>query len=182
MESTVKQSSELIKGIDSELAQGEKNDCMVRALAVAADSTYDEAHEFAAKRLGRENKKGVINMILPEVEAKGHTLNGKSFERMGQFSYTHKRSGKVRFKQKELMHNVPTYEKLRKMIVRSFLTKVQKNVEGFERDASYLVLVPGHAFAVRDGVIYDNKEFVSVEKLTGLKGMRRPIIGAYRVK
>ena len=46
---------------DSNLAKNEKNDCFVRALAVATGSAYETAHEKAKSSFGRPDKKGTPN-------------------------------------------------------------------------------------------------------------------------
>jgi hypothetical protein len=174
METLVKNSKAVLLGATSELAQAEKNDCVVRALAIATGSEYDVAHKFAADHLGRENRRGVIGVtvFMKTVEKNNTELNGKTFEKMGQTSYTFK-GERIRYSEKELMHNVKGYSKLRKMIVATFLSK---NPVG-----TFLMLVPKHAFVIQDGVVIDNIEYTT-EKLTGYKGMRRPILAAYVVK
>jgi hypothetical protein len=173
METLVKNSIAVLLGATSELAQAEKNDCAVRALAIATGSDYDIAHKFAADFMGRENKREtsvVANMV--SIEKNKTELNGLTFEKMGQTSYTFK-GERIRFAAKELMHNVKGYSKLRKMIVATFLSK---NPVG-----TFLMIVPNHAFVIQDGVVIDNIEYTT-EKLTGYKGMRRPILAAYLVK
>ena len=53
------QTSNAIKGyIDSKIAKGEKNDCVVRAFASSFEIPYDEAHSFVAKFFNRQPRKG----------------------------------------------------------------------------------------------------------------------------
>ena len=48
---------------DSELAKSEKNDCVVRSVASAAEVTYKAAHDFCKDVFGREDKRGT-NIIV----------------------------------------------------------------------------------------------------------------------
>ena len=68
---------------DTELARNEKNDCVVRSVASAADITYKTAHNFCKEFFGRTDKRGTNNMnIVTQMllaETSGIELEGKKF-------------------------------------------------------------------------------------------------------
>ena len=51
---------------DSQLAKEEKNDCVVRSLAVASGSAYETAHTFCNEKFGRVDKKGKLLLSDPK--------------------------------------------------------------------------------------------------------------------
>ena len=59
-------------------AAGEKNDCSVKALAIAANMPYRQAHEIMRK-FGRKNRRGAFNFqILAAMRAVGLNLENIS--------------------------------------------------------------------------------------------------------
>ena len=63
-----------IKGYKkSKIAQSEKNDCFVRAVASATGSHYDSAHSFVKETFDRKNRKGTMFMegTMKELEKSG---------------------------------------------------------------------------------------------------------------
>ena len=68
---------------DSNLAKNEKNDCFVRALAVATGSAYETAHEKAKSSFGRPDKKGtpsenIVTQML-NYEMNGMTIGDNTY-------------------------------------------------------------------------------------------------------
>ena len=59
----------------STLANGEKNDCSVRAIANAFNVCYDVAHEFASTVLKRKARKGAKDMYMNLIKAKNVTFD-----------------------------------------------------------------------------------------------------------
>ena len=49
---------------DSQLAKNEKNDCVVRSIASAANVAYDVAHTFCKEVFNRKDKKGVQGFTI----------------------------------------------------------------------------------------------------------------------
>ena len=47
----------------SEVSKTEKNDCVVRSIASAAEVSYKIAHKFCEEVFGREEKKGVSGRL-----------------------------------------------------------------------------------------------------------------------
>ena len=141
------------------LAQSEKNDCTVRAIANAFNVCYDTAHGFAADVLKRKAKRGTKNTYVNLVAAKNVTFDlfsntlfpeTKTFKLAGKASpinpkYTHK---KVKYTVKTFCstHNVGTY----------------------------ILLVKGHALCIKNGIVIDNSNYQ-------FDGYRRPVMSFVKV-
>jgi hypothetical protein len=153
-----------IKGYaESVTAKGETNDCVVRAFASSFDIPYDEAHKFVADQFNRLPKRGtfftaqkITNMCFS-----GITVNNKKPHTMG----TRTRSIAYPF---SLAYDVKVKGEViqRRMTVGTF---VKKNPVG-----TFFVLVKGHAFTIKDGVVIGNVEDAIKTK--------RPMKAAFLVK
>ena len=79
--------SEVYAKGNSEIAKNEKNDCVVRSIASAAEVSDKAAHEFCAKVFGRKEKKGVNGLVLAsellKAQDKGIKIGNKEFEVYG---------------------------------------------------------------------------------------------------
>ena len=125
---------------DSELARKEKNDCVVRSVASAADITYRTAHEFCKEFFGREDKRGTNNMnIVAQMlmaEVSGIEIGRKKFSvrvlGTGEIKNRYKLKGEVIFRKKTL---------------KSFIDS--------HKIGTYLVMIANHALTVKDGEVYD---------------------------
>jgi len=156
-----KTSSSVIKEYDCELAKGEKNDCVPRAIAVAYDISYEEAHKICEEKFDRKPKKGTRTWIgFNSVENKNMIINNKihSFVDLEKIKY----EGSPRYKNEK---NKLVDHKI-KIVVRQL---VELYLEG-----TYIVLVRNHAFALVNGVIIGNlgdykKKKVKVENLIEIK-------------
>lgn len=131
-------------------AAGEDNDCTVRALSNATGSTYEYAHAHL-KRFGRENKVGMkIVPLYNAYKAAGLDLHGV---------YGTTRTALVLADNTEDSAAKPGIT----------LAKLLPTLKG-----SYIVIVTGHAFAVKDGKITDymvnrgSKSVVAVYKVKEL--------------
>jgi hypothetical protein len=150
-------SREVIKGIsESVIAKSEDNDCVVRAIATAADMDYDSAHKFTREKFCRNNKKGVyrfastINLLSKNNEQ----INGKSIEIITE------------------EHNTMLYyvtvkgmKTLRRTTTGSFIKRYPVG--------TYIVTVSRHAFTIKDGVVIGN--------LADGKQMKKHIYGAWKI-
>ena len=135
-------STEFIKGAkESPLAKSESSDCVVRAIASAAEMDYDTSHQFVKEKFKRKNGKGTfgfhygMNMFSKNNE----TINGKKVEIITE------------------EHNTMLYyvtvkgvKTLRKTTTGSFIKRYPKG--------TYVVTVRGHAFTIKDGVVIGNFE------------------------
>jgi hypothetical protein len=135
-------SSKAIKGYtESKIAKSENNDCVVRAIASAADMDYDSAHQFVKETFCRKNGKGTtgFHYIMNMMTKNSNKINGKSVEKITE------------------EHNTMLYyvvvkgiKKLRNTTTGSFIKKYPKG--------TYVVTVKGHAFSIKDGVVIGNPD------------------------
>ena len=154
-----------IKGYtDSATARTETNDCVVRAFASAFDVSYDYAHKYVAEEFKRKPRKGTYFTASKMVKlSKGmFKVNGKTINPMGEFNT---KSIAYPF---SLAYDVKVKGEVvkRQMTVGTF---VKKNPVG-----TFFVLVKGHAFTIKDGVVIGNVEDAIKTK--------RPMKAAFLVK
>jgi len=142
----------------SPLAAKEKNDCFVRALAIAGEVDYTIAHKVAKETFARKDKKGtlekVINSKFEEAESKGILLGDKK----AKVEVLGSKSTKNRYK----FNGDFVW---RKKTLKSF---VQSHPKG-----NYIVTVAKHAVAVIDGELAD----------WGIEAFRptRKVLSAYKI-
>ena len=137
---------------NSELARSEKNDCVVRSVASAADVAYRTAHVFCKEVFGRVDKRGTNNMNIVtqmlKAETTGIELEGKKFAvrvlGKNEIKNRYKLKGEVIFRKKTL---------------KSFIASHMKG--------TYLVMIANHALTVKDGEVYDweNNKFKPTTKV-----------------
>lgn len=135
-------SSEAIKGIsDSKLAKSETNDCVVRAIASASDMDYDSAHQFVKETFKRKNGKGTFyfRTTMNLMSENSNTINNKSVKVIKEECNT--MLYYVTVKGTKILRNTTTSSFIKKYPV-----------------GSYVVVVKGHAFTIKDGVIIGNVE------------------------
>ena len=145
--------------LGSSLAQNEKNDCSVRALANAFNVTYDVAHLFAATKLERKAKKGLKSMF-----SKLDLLGEVTFELFSNTLFpetkTYKLEGKLKPRNPDYTHKKVQFT------VKTFCSKFN--------EGTYILLVNQHALCVKDGFVIDNPN----DKFTGY---RRVVESSFRV-
>jgi hypothetical protein len=153
-----------IKGYsDSVTARRETNDCVVRAFASAFDVTYDYAHKYVAEQFGRKPRKGTYYTASKITKLSEGVLkvNDKKIIPVGTKSnsvvYPYSLSYEVKVKGDVVK---------RQMTVGTF---VKKNPKG-----TFFVLVKGHAFTIKDGVVIGNPEDAIKTK--------RPMRSAFQIK
>lgn len=143
-----------IKEGSTGIALSEKGDCMVRALAAAADITYNVSHKFCEEVLGRKRNSGTntlnITTTMLKAEENGLEINGKKYKVsvLGKRDIKNRYSikGEVIWRQKTLKSFIETHQK-----------------------GSYIVLVSGHALTVKDGELIDwnSMKFKPTRKVIG---------------
>ena len=124
----------------SELARQEKNDCFVRAIAAASGSAYEPAHEFVKVNFNRANGEGTMGVgpVLNKIEG--------VLQKIGNVNVVFK--------------PVAEDKKMNYYKLYGEVVKRQKTVKSFIQDnkkGTFVVLVAGHAFTVKDGVLIDNR-------------------------
>ena len=151
-----------IKGYtESKTAQGETNDCVVRAFASAFEVSYDYAHKYVANEFGRKPRKGTYGTAETLVKMSDNLfkVNGKKVCPVGH-RYSSNMFGSLSYDVK-----VKGITKRRSMTVGTF---VKQNPKG-----TFFVLVRRHAFTIKDGVVIGN--------LQDAKQRRKHITGAWKI-
>lgn len=144
----------------SKFAMYETNDCVVRAVAVIAECTYDEAHAAVKKHMNRHYRTGVPTAVLIKymnerhcpviTEHADHLIHGAIIKMQPHTTYTSKKTGKKTFC---------------KMTVGTFAKQFNKG--------KYYVLIRGHIFAIVNGEILGN--------ITDATKIRTHVCRAWRV-
>ena len=130
---------EVSKG--SLLAKGEKNDCVVRAIANAFNISYDIAHEFTAKEFKRKARKGT-----KAVFSTFSTLGKVSFELFKDSLFPVTKEYKLKCVNKPV--NTSYTHKKVSYTVKRFCASFSKG--------TYIVLVNKHALVIKNGIVVDN--------------------------
>lgn len=153
-----------IKGYsDSVTAKTETNDCVVRAFASAFDVSYDYAHKYVAEEFNRKPRRGTFFTTSKMIKLSESVIkvNGKKIIPIGtkceSMVYPYSLSYEVKVKGEKVK---------RQMTVGTF---VKKNPKG-----TFFVLVKGHAFTIKDGVVIGNPEDAIKTK--------RPMKAAFEIK
>ena len=139
--------SKAIKGYsESAIAKGETNDCVVRAFASSFEISYDDAHKYVAEEFKRQPRKGTYGTSLRLVKMSNENVevNGKKVHLVG-YRFTPSMFGTLSYDVK-----VKGEVKKRNMTVGTF---IKKNPIG-----TYFVIVKGHAFTIKNGVVIGNYE------------------------
>lgn len=142
---------------ESTTAKMEKNDCVVTTFASAFEIDYDSAHEIVKTEFKREFRKGtcLFYIRMDDLASKNRKINGKKIT-------------PIRYEHNTMLYYVTVKGKrtLRHTTTSYF---IKNNPVG-----TFIVLVRGHAFTVKDGVIIGN--------LSDAKRMKKHICGAWKVE
>jgi hypothetical protein len=139
--------SKAIKGyVDSVIAKGESNDCVVRAFASSFEVEYDVAHKFVAEQFSRQPNRGTFGTVFKMIKLSENPIkfNGKEVHIVGNKTNS-SLIGSLSYPVK-----VKGEWNMRQMTVGTF---IKKNPKG-----TFFVLVKGHAFTIKDGVVIGNYE------------------------
>jgi hypothetical protein len=137
--------SKAIRGYaESPIAKGEDNDCVVRAFASSFEIPYDVAHKFIAEEFKRKPRCGTFGTVTKMVRLSedGFKFNGKKINIVG------KRTNSILTGSLSYPVKVKGCITMRQMTVGTF---IKKNPKG-----TFFVLVKGHAFTIKDGVVIGN--------------------------
>jgi hypothetical protein len=121
---------------ESAIAKGEKNDCVVRAVASTFGLKYDVAHKFVANEFFRQPRKGTFGTSI-RLSSRNNILGIK-------YQLVHKENllypgSDIHQKKGKGPVNIP---------LRLFLERFPKG--------KYLVIVKRHAFSIIDGTVIGN--------------------------
>jgi hypothetical protein len=121
---------------ESSTAKGEKNDCVVRAVASTFGLKYDVAHKFVADEFGRQPRKGTFGTSI-KLSNRDNILGTK-------YKITPKQDLKYPGSARHQMNGGSPTE----ITLSMFLEKYPKG--------KYLIIVKRHAFSIIDGVVIGN--------------------------
>ena len=116
---------------ESQLAQSERGDCVVRAIASAYNIHYDRAHKWVADTFGRKPKKGTwgFPVGMDKMSVAGTRFNYKKTKSLPPDHLT-------------------TNGGNSKMTVGTFVKQYDKG--------TYIIRVTAHAFTIKDGSVIGN--------------------------
>jgi hypothetical protein len=138
--------SKAIKGYsESVIAKGETNDCVVRAFASAFEVTYDKAHKYVKENFGRKDRQGTYGTAITfgKMDKNNTQVNYKKVKTLGK-------SVNDFFKTLDYEVKVKGQKVMRKMTVGTFTKKYPFG--------TFIIIVSGHAFTIKDGVVIGNLE------------------------
>ena len=151
----------------SEIAKGEKNDCVVRAIANACDVNYEQAHQYCAETFDRKKGKGTqlfttllktnSEMVFDEVGQLDLFAQGikRNVKHLGDMPKMGGKLNNPKYKHKKVAYTV-----------KEFAQRFNKG--------NYILEVAKHALAVKDGVVVDNGNYQ-------VGGYRRPVQSAFQI-
>lgn len=118
----------------SELPHKEKNDCVVRALASSFAIDYDEAHKIARKIFNRQDCQGTFatSFRLNRIVKEGMEINNRSIELIWD----------------NIDESIKQGGSFRNLTVGRFLNEHPMG--------TFLILVRGHAFTIKNGKVFGN--------------------------
>ena len=86
-------SQEVLNLASNKLAQKETNDCVVKAIATATETTYDQAHDFAKNYLMRKDRDGThLDTFVPNICKEEMTIGRKkvAFDKLSKKRITNR--------------------------------------------------------------------------------------------
>ena len=143
---------------DAMLKEGETNDCVVRALAVAFDVPYDRAHHFARVYMKRRYRKGAhTQYYFSKFRRKKEfeTLDKKVRRIYNYADAAYYRKNPAIQNEKGIKELGYLYEPRTVRIFKNKKLRLKQFMNYFSY-GTYLVLVKSHVFAVKDGAVYGN--------------------------
>ena len=123
------------------ITKGEKNDCVVRAIANAFNISYDIAHEFTAKEFKRKARKGT-KAVFSTFSALGKVTFDLFQDTLFPITKEYKLKCVNKPVNKEYTHKRVNYT------VKTFCASFSKG--------TYIVLVNKHALVIKNGIVVDN--------------------------
>lgn len=133
-----------IKGYEeSAIAKNETNDCVVRAFASCFDVSYNYAHGYVKDNFGRRDRNGTYGTVdkMTKLAENRSQVNYKKVKCVGKVNNNNRRTLEYDVK-------VKGERVKRKMTVGTF---TKQNPVG-----AFFILVKGHAFTIKDGVVIGN--------------------------
>jgi hypothetical protein len=131
----ISNSNGIIGYSDSTIAKSETNDCFVRAVASSFEIPYDDAHSWVKTKFNRINRKGTkrVSGTMDTLSMSKLSLNSKLFS---------------------IIKDLKVYDnekfKLKRTTLNQFIKKYPTG--------TFIILVRGHAFTLKDGNVIGNLE------------------------
>lgn len=147
----INKSEGIIGYSESTIAKSETNDCFVRAVASSYECPYDIAHEWVKNKFKRINRKGTKYTIT---RLDSMVNNKETF-----FDKTITSVPNLKVFIKEIF-------KVKRTTLNQFIKK--------HSSGTYIILVRGHAFTLKNGAVIGNSE--------DSKKLKRIINAAYEIK
>ena len=134
----------------STIAANEYNDCVVRATASAFNVHYDEAHKWVKDTFNRVDRRGTRGVFFEfrKMIENGEKVFGKNVVKVGEYKNESATKNSIGFGGMIRIQVRKGVEKKRKLTVGRFLKEYTKG--------TYFMLVRGHAFTIKEGVVYGN--------------------------
>ena len=156
----------------------ERNDCVVKAMAVSYNINYGDAYTLVKNVMFRQRGRGttLTNMVSYFNKSVNWETIGYTGKKMCRFYAKYKKSGlhsTVYLKDTVFDDRQPFIVKYNKRTSEvSIKSYTVKSFRETYNKGTYLVLVSGHAFVIKDGTIIGNKS-------DGIR-LRRPIQRAFK--
>jgi hypothetical protein len=158
-----KSSSKVVKGITTRLAKSETNDCVVRGIASAFNTTYNKAHKFVKDTYKRKDRKGTnawrFHNETDKMADNGIKVFGKKIVKIQYEPVQVKRTA---CSQRETWYQESrsyTYMKTLTLYTKRGSKYSQMTVGGFIKaypKGTFILSVSEHVFTVKDGVVIGN--------------------------
>ena len=159
------------------VAKGEQNDCVVRAFMNAAQITYTAAHRIVADTFNRKPGRGTvgtIGILRQRIDAGDIVIPGRRIEFLGSnmsgVAFTKQQAA-----ERQRLIN-PKYPKgngtFAAFTVGKFLAQ--------HTTGAYIVIVKGHALAIRDGLMFENANELDHLFVTTGRDQRR-VVAAFKI-
>lgn len=143
---------------ESDLKDIENNDCAVRALATAFDISYEKAHSYCAKHFNRKRGQGTLfYQGLGKMIANKTQLNGKKVHKIYASGMASQNKYIENLDPKKLVKDfncIKTSESLK--LAKNKTVAHTKRIMSICKKGTFIVLIKGHTFTIKDGVIYGN--------------------------
>jgi len=157
----------------NELANSEKDDCVVRAFANAFGITYNQSHKFTSEKFNRKFKKATFKTYtvlkdLKKVEFDKNETGQLSLFGDDKINKTIRYIGSEPKKESKVVLQNTTYK--HKPVAYTVNTFMKRFKSG-----TYILLVKGHALVVKSGVMIDNPNYQ-------FTGYRRVVESAFQIK
>ena len=157
----------------NKIAQSERSDCFVRAIANAFEVDYTQAHGFVKDKFNRRNRMGTKGANSGLKKLAKTVIRFEPSDQTGQLSLFEQNVKAFKIKHLGI---APKYGG--KLINRKYKHKdVAYTVKAFShryKTGTHIILVHKHALVIKDGVVIDNGN-------AKFDGYRRVVESAYKV-